>query len=115
MVERLERSFTQQRQLLADTSHELRNPLTAIRANLEIIEDMDGSDELYEAAGEARAEVLRMSRLVNDLLLLGQGDAADALERKSVDLAPLIERIAERARMVSPCHLIETSDLSPPR
>ena len=107
MVSRLERSFTQQRQLLADTSHELRNPLTAIRANLEIIEGMDGSDELYEVAGEARAEVLRMTRLVSDLLLLGQGDAAQAIERKIVDLAPLVERVAERALMVSPGHEIE--------
>src|SRR6185369_5986464 len=68
MVGRLERSFTQQRQLLADTSHELRNPLTVLRANLEIIEGMDASDELYEVASEARVEVLRMTRLVNDLL-----------------------------------------------
>jgi signal transduction histidine kinase len=113
MVERLERSFEQQRQLLADTSHELRNPLTAIRANLEIIEGMDGPDALFEAAGEAKAEALRMSRLVNDLLLLGQTNATAALERKPVDLAPLVTRIADRARLVSPGHLIDIADLEP--
>jgi signal transduction histidine kinase len=111
MVERLQRSFTQQRQLLADTSHELRNPLTAIRANLEIIENMDGSDELYEVAGEAHAEVTRMSRLVNDLLLLGHGDASQALERKLVDLAVLVERVAERAELIAAGHTIEAHEV----
>src|SRR5207244_12823082 len=38
MIERLDHAFEQQRQLVADTSHELRNPLMAIRANLHIIE-----------------------------------------------------------------------------
>lgn len=111
MVERLEAAFDQQRRLLADTSHELRNPLTAIRANLEIIADSDGPDELCEAATEANGEVLRMSRLVNDLLLLGQTDAADAVERKPVSLAPLVERIVERAQLVSPGHEITALQL----
>lgn len=113
MVERLETAFEQQRRLLADTSHELRNPLTAIRANLEIIESSDGPDELCEVAAEANAEVRRMSRLVNDLLLLGQADADDAMERKSVAVAPLIERIAERALLVSPGHAVEVLQLDP--
>jgi heavy metal sensor kinase len=111
MVGRLERSFTQQRQLLADTSHELRNPLTVLRANLEIIEEMDASDELYEVASEAHVEVVRMTRLVNDLLLLGQGDSSQALEWKPVDLAPLLDRIMERARLVSAGHEIEASEV----
>ena len=113
MLERLQRSFEQQRQLLADTSHELRNPLTAIRANLEIIEGMDGPDALYEVADEAKAEAIRMSRLVNDLLLLARGDTADAVERKPVELVPLLERIADRARLVAPNHVVETSLLEP--
>jgi signal transduction histidine kinase len=113
MVGRLERSFTQQRQLLADTSHELRNPLTVLRANLEIIEEMDASDELYEVASEAHVEVVRMTRLVNDLLLLGQGDSSQALEWKPVDLAPLLDRITERARLVSAGHEIEASAVEP--
>jgi HAMP domain-containing protein len=76
MVERLEGAFEQQRRLLADTSHELRNSLAAIRAYLEIIEGSDAPDALSEAAAETKDEVLRVSRLVGDLLLLGQTDAA---------------------------------------
>ena len=111
MVERLQRSFTQQRQLLADTSHELRNPLTAVRANLESSRAWMARTSCTEVAGEAHAEVVRMSRLVNDLLLLGQGDATQALERKVIDLAPLVERVADRAQLVSPGHSIEAPDV----
>jgi two-component system, OmpR family, sensor kinase len=113
MVEQLDGAFERQQQLLADTSHELRNPLTAIRANLEIIESMDGPDEVYEAAAEAKDETIRMSRLVNDLLLLGQCATADAIERKPVDLAALAARLVERARLVSPGHRIDASDVDP--
>ncbi len=108
MIERLGRAFKQQHQLLADTSHELRNPLMAIRANLEIIERSEDVDDHYEAAAEAKAEVARMSRLVSDLLLLGQADDGLGLERKPVDLAVIIAHVVERARRLYSDHEIDS-------
>jgi signal transduction histidine kinase len=52
-----------------------------------------------------------MARLVNDLLLLGQGDSSQALEWKPVELPPLLDRIMERARLVSAGHEIEAGDM----
>ena len=52
-----------------------------------------------------------MSRLVNDLLLLGQADSADAIERRPVLLMPIVERIIERAGLVSSGHTIESVHL----
>ena len=109
MIERLGRSFEQQRQLVADTSHELRNPLMAIRANLEIIERSEDVDDHYEAAAEAKVEVARMSRLVSDLLLLGQADDGQALERKPLDLADVIAQVVDRARRLYPDHRIDST------
>jgi len=98
MVEQLGGSFRQQQQLLADTSHELRNPLMAIRANLDVIESSDTLDDHYEAAAEAKIEVARMSRLVSDLLLLGHGDAGLPLNQREVDVVELLDKLVERAR-----------------
>jgi two-component system OmpR family sensor kinase len=109
MIERLDRAFEQQRQLVADTSHELRNPLMAIGANLEIIERSEDMDDHYEAAAEAKAEVARMSRLVSDLLLLGQADDGQLLEHKVVDVVQLVARVVERARRLFPDHVIAAS------
>lgn len=111
MIERLGHAFEQQRQLVADTSHELRNPLMAIRANLEIIERSEDVDDHYEAAAEAKAEVARMSRLVSDLLLLGQADDGQALERTPVDIAEVVSRVVERARLLFPDHQIDVRSL----
>lgn len=111
MIERLGHAFEQQRQLVADTSHELRNPLMAIRANLEIIERSEDVDDHYEAAAEAKAEVARMSRLVADLLLLGQADDGQALERTPVDIAEVVSRVVERARLLFPNHQIDVRSL----
>lgn len=111
MIERLDHAFEQQRQLVADTSHELRNPLMAIRANLEIIERSEDVDDHYEAAAEAKAEVARMSRLVSDLLLLGQADDGQALERTPVDVAEIVSRVVERARLLFPDHQIDVGSL----
>ena len=50
-----------------------------------------------------------MSWLVADLLLLGQADNGQALERKSLDLVPIVARAVDRARRLFPDHLIEST------
>ncbi|MEW5989274.1 MAG: ATP-binding protein, partial [Chloroflexota bacterium] len=72
-LERLERLFRAQQRFLADVSHELRTPLTAIRGNLDLIQRMRVADA--ESLGDMRAELERMTRLVNDLLLLARAEA----------------------------------------
>src|SRR5207247_1139162 len=56
MVARIDTAFSQQRQFLADTSHELRNPLTVIRGNLGLLrQDLDSESRMV-AVLEAEAE-----------------------------------------------------------
>jgi signal transduction histidine kinase len=84
-LERLERVFQTQQRLLADVSHELRTPLTAIRGNVDLMRRMGGADP--ESLAIIQEEVERMTRLVDDLLLLARADAGGLpLERKSVEL-----------------------------
>ncbi len=73
---RLDDSFRQLRQFTADASHELRTPLAAIRAIGEVGLDHDGSKHEYrELVGSMLEEVNRLTRLVDDLLMISRGDA----------------------------------------
>jgi signal transduction histidine kinase len=100
MIARLEHMLESQRRLLADTSHELRNPITIIRGNLALLR-RDGVPEStrLEAVVEAEDEAARMGRLVGDLLLLARADAGEppTLRRVSVDLAEVATEVIEQA------------------
>jgi two-component system OmpR family sensor kinase len=94
------------RQFLADASHELRTPLTSIRGYAELFRR--GADERPEDLMRAiEEEAARMSRLVEDLLLLARLDDARPLERKPVALDDLAERAIEAARAAEPARLIQ--------
>ena len=86
---------------IADASHELRTPLTVLRGNAEqalALGAQTPRDLLEDIAGEA----IRMSRLVDDLLLLARSDAAAlplALER--VDAEPFLAEVAARAQALA--------------
>ncbi|SFU87747.1 ATP-binding protein [Pseudoduganella namucuonensis] len=101
MAQELERNEQQRRQMLADVSHELRTPLTVIRGELEAL--LDGIRQATPAALESlHAEVLRLTKLVDDLHQLALADTGDLhcdmreLELQSL-LLPLLERYRPRA------------------
>jgi signal transduction histidine kinase len=95
MLDRLENAFARQRGFVADASHELRTPLTVIRGQLEVLArqrdvrqaDVRHVDEIV------RTEVLRMERLVEDLLLLARADEGELVRPGTVDLAPFVEEL----------------------
>jgi heavy metal sensor kinase len=73
---RLDESFRQLRQFTSDASHELRTPLAAIRAIGEVGLERDGSKQEYrELVGSMLEEVSRLTRLVDDLLMISRGDS----------------------------------------
>jgi two-component system OmpR family sensor kinase len=81
MLDRLEAVFVAQRRFLADASHELRTPLTAIRGNADVLRrqaetwtELPNRADAVAALDDVRREAERMSRLVNDLLLLARFD-----------------------------------------
>jgi signal transduction histidine kinase len=78
MLASIEHVTNAQRRFVADASHELRAPLTSIKGNLEFLRMARNApeDARSEAVEDAYAEAERMTRLVNDLLLLARADAA---------------------------------------
>lgn len=75
MLERIERGVDEQRRLVADASHELRTPLAVMRSELDVsLLTEELSPGARRALESAREEVERMSRTVDDLLVLASAD-----------------------------------------
>ncbi len=76
----VERAWNQQRQFVADASHELKTPLTVILSNTDILlsHDIDETESTQRRLGNIRAESLRMKGLVEDLLYLARSDSGNA-------------------------------------
>lgn len=87
MLERLDTSNEKQRRLVADTSHELRSPLAAIRAQLEIDGSYPDATRWAMTRTEVLAETIRLQQLIEDLLLLAQPSPTD----NTGDLKPLLD------------------------
>ncbi len=95
MLNRLSEAFASQREFVADASHELRTPLTVIRGQLEVLatEEHPASEEVRRVERMVRAEIARLSRLVDDLLLLSQAERIDFLRRERVNLRPFVDEL----------------------
>jgi two-component system OmpR family sensor kinase len=106
LVER-QRSEERLRRFVADASHELRTPLAVVRSHSELIQRVNEELPAQVSTSLRRidAEARRMSRLVEDLLLLARLDAGQPLEHQPVDLSLLaLDAIAD-ARVAGPDRL----------
>jgi len=94
MAESLERNERLRRNLIADTAHELRTPLAILRGNLESLQEgvIDASPEVVISLHD---EVMRISRLVNELQDISLADAGELrLSRRKASVEELIEKVA---------------------
>jgi two-component system OmpR family sensor kinase len=98
MLAALEHAREGERRFIADASHELRNPLAALRGNAEYLA-RHGTDR--EALADLQADAERLSRLVDELLRLAREDAAD------VPAEPV--RLDELARAVAGARVTVTT------
>lgn len=100
-------SEQQVRQFVADASHELRTPLASIRGYTELVRR--SPDELppatLAALARVEAESVRMTALVDDLLLLARLDAGRPLDREPVDLTALAVDAVTDAHAAGPDHV----------
>jgi signal transduction histidine kinase len=91
-LDRLDRGYQAQRDFLADAAHELRTPLAILAAHLDTMDDKSRASML-------RADVDRMVRLVNQLLMVAQ---LEALTIRPDDKADLSELSTELAALLAP-------------
>jgi signal transduction histidine kinase len=111
MLSRLAEAQQRQRALVSDTAHELRSPIASIRTQLEVALDFPATQDWETTARDVHADVLRLARLAEDLLLLarldeqaGQAGQAESGGRASqaarggmpVDLAELSRSVVSR-------------------
>lgn len=115
MLGSLEQANRSQQRFMADASHELRAPLTALQANLELLESQPNMpiSEQHEALNEAGREVRRLSRLVADLLALARADAGLSLNKERVELDRVLLETLVEARHVTEGKQIEVAQLEP--
>ncbi len=99
MIGRLETSFGALRRFTADASHELKTPLTVLRANVErAMVAPSGSGDQLVALEEALQEITRMADLVDSLLTLARFDEGRFdLHREPIDLEPVVRDVYETA------------------
>jgi len=99
-------SETKVRQFVADASHELRNPLAAIRGYAELTrrERASMSPNAAFAMSRVESEAERMSHLVEDLLLLARLDSGPNLQVAPVDLTEVVINALSDARAAGPEH-----------
>jgi signal transduction histidine kinase len=99
MLGRLESSFAALRRFTADASHELKTPLTVLRADLErAMTTPQGSSDQLVALEEGLQEAARMADLVESLLTLARADEGRFdLHREPVEMEPLVREVTETA------------------
>jgi two-component system, OmpR family, sensor kinase len=122
MLDRVEDEFAARREseermrrFLADASHELRTPLTSIRGYAELARlerARTGAAQSDDTLGRIETEGTRMSRLVEDLLLLARGDDAReepgrSADHTPVDVADLVDEVTASVRAAFPQRVID--------
>jgi signal transduction histidine kinase len=92
MLDRLSEAFANQREFVADASHELRTPLTVIRGQLEVLaaQAKPSEAEVRRVERLVQAEITRISRLVDDLLMLARAEELDFLRIEPIELGSFV-------------------------
>ncbi|MEU5274486.1 sensor histidine kinase [Streptomyces hygroscopicus] len=95
-LDRLQQAMNRQRQFIADASHELRSPIAALRAQLELTLARPSRTDWPAAVHKALGDTDRLQAVASDLLLLARLDAQETHRRTAVDLSALAAEESHR-------------------
>jgi signal transduction histidine kinase len=100
MLDRLEKAFSAQRRFVDDAGHELRTPITIIQGQLDVLGD--DPEDRRRTLEVVMDELDRMSRFVNDLLLLARAERPDFLNLDTLDVEKLTDEMQRKASSLGP-------------
>ena len=102
MLDRLDAAFQTERDFVEDVSHELRNPVATVRANVEAVlaDDTSTPEQRREAVAVVTRATDRMSRLLEDLLATARRRSG-AFEDRDVDLAAVAAGAVDEHRLLA--------------
>ncbi|HXC45909.1 MAG TPA: histidine kinase dimerization/phospho-acceptor domain-containing protein, partial [Solirubrobacteraceae bacterium] len=103
MLDRLTEAFAGQRAFVADASHELRTPLTVISGQLEVLaaQTAPSESEVRRVERRVQAEIARITRLVDDLLLLAKVEQAELLQVESIELPEYVRELWDGMSLIA--------------
>ncbi|OGO58180.1 MAG: hypothetical protein A2V85_14530 [Chloroflexi bacterium RBG_16_72_14] len=114
MLEALEHNHQALQRFLGDASHQLRTPLTTIRANLDLARRPGlPEDDRRAILADARDEAERMGRLIGDLLSLARAESGARLDIGPVELDALLVESVRRERLAAPNVRMSVSSVEP--
>nr|WP_170180655.1 ATP-binding protein [Actinomadura pelletieri] len=94
LLGKLESAALQRRSFIADASHELRTPITALRARIELALHAPDDGDPVDTLRSSLNDVDRLHHIVEDLLILARLDSGDLAHRERLDLGALVESVA---------------------
>lgn len=103
MADRVERTVTAQREFIADASHQLRTPLTALRLRLEEARAAEVGDGVAAELDAGTVEVDRLAEIVGELLVLSRGEDRE-LRGEQIQLGRAVSSACERWRPAAEAH-----------
>jgi signal transduction histidine kinase len=103
MLDRLTEAFASQRAFVADASHELRTPLTVIRGQLEVLaaQAEPSGEEVRRVERLVSSEIARITRLVDDLLVLVKAEQTQFLRPESIDLPHYVQELWDGVSLIA--------------
>ena len=103
MLDRLTEAFAGQRAFVADASHELRTPLTVISGQLEVLaaQSQPSEPEVRRVERLVQAEISRITRLVDDLLLLAKAEQTEFLQVEPIELPEYVRELWDGMSLIA--------------
>jgi two-component system OmpR family sensor kinase len=103
MLDRLTEAFAAQRAFVADASHELRTPLTVVAGQLEVLarQANPSAEEVRRVERLVQAEIARIGRLVDDLLLLARSEQREFLRVEPIELPAYVSELWDGVKLLA--------------
>lgn len=105
MLDRIQSAFRTQQAFLDDAGHELRTPLTILRGHIELLDAAD-AEEVERTRDLLLDETDRMSRLVDELILLAKAENPDFVEFDACLIQDLLDSVVDKARALGDRHWV---------